>query len=142
MADSTITVKIVAGRKHVSGWSAWSAPATAGLSAEPQRGGTLTSMSVFARHIQATVVALNWRRAEVIERGVWESRSTAVGARDGHLSLVPGQGLPRRRLDTSPSSWPDCVSCGSAPAALRNQPSTALAPTGRPLRSKGARDLG
>jgi hypothetical protein len=34
-------------------------------------------MSVFGRHIQATVVGLNWRRTVVIERGVWESRSTA-----------------------------------------------------------------
>jgi hypothetical protein len=34
-------------------------------------------MSVFARHIQATVVALNWRRTIVIEQGRWESRSTA-----------------------------------------------------------------
>jgi hypothetical protein len=33
-------------------------------------------MSLFARHIQATVVALNWRRTVVIERGVWQSRST------------------------------------------------------------------
>jgi hypothetical protein len=32
-------------------------------------------MSVFARHVQATVVALNWRRTVVIGR--WESRSTA-----------------------------------------------------------------
>jgi hypothetical protein len=31
---------------------------------------------MFARHIQATVIALNWRRTVVIERGVWESRST------------------------------------------------------------------
>jgi hypothetical protein len=31
----------------------------------------------FARHIQATLVTLNWRRTVVIERGVWESRSAA-----------------------------------------------------------------
>ncbi len=34
-------------------------------------------MSVFARHIQATVVTLHWRRTVVIEQGFWESRSTA-----------------------------------------------------------------
>jgi hypothetical protein len=34
-------------------------------------------MSVFARHIQATVIELNWKRTIVIEHGRWESRSTA-----------------------------------------------------------------
>lgn len=34
-------------------------------------------MSVFARHIQATLVALQWRRTVVVEQGLWESRSTA-----------------------------------------------------------------
>jgi hypothetical protein len=34
-------------------------------------------MGVFSRHVDATVVALSWRRTVVIEQGRWESRRTA-----------------------------------------------------------------
>jgi hypothetical protein len=34
-------------------------------------------MSVLARHVDAVVVALNWKRTVVIEQGRWLSRSTA-----------------------------------------------------------------
>ena len=34
-------------------------------------------MSVFSRHVDAAVVALNWKRTVVIEQGRWESRHTA-----------------------------------------------------------------
>ena len=56
-------------------------------------------MSVFARHIQATLVALNWRRTVVIERGVWESRSTAWKPHGNNV----------RNLRTLHSNEPDIV---------------------------------
>jgi hypothetical protein len=56
-------------------------------------------MSVFARHIQATLVALNWRRTVVIERGVWESRSTAWKPHGNNV----------RNLRTLHSDEPDIV---------------------------------
>jgi hypothetical protein len=34
-------------------------------------------MSVLARHVDAVVVALNWKRTVVVEQGRWLSRSTA-----------------------------------------------------------------
>jgi hypothetical protein len=34
-------------------------------------------MRVFSRHVDGSVVALNWRRTVVIEQGRWESRRTA-----------------------------------------------------------------
>jgi hypothetical protein len=34
-------------------------------------------MSVLARHVEATVVSLSWKRTVVIEQGHWLSRSTA-----------------------------------------------------------------
>jgi hypothetical protein len=41
------------------------------------RSATVNGMSVFARHVDAAVVALSWTRTVVIEQGRWHSRRTA-----------------------------------------------------------------
>ena len=56
-------------------------------------------MSVFARHMQATVVALNWRRTVVVERGRWEPRSTLWKPHEDNV----------RNLRTVHSNEPDMV---------------------------------
>ena len=56
-------------------------------------------MSVFARHIQATLVALKWRRTVAIERGVWASSSTAWKPHGNNV----------RNLRTLHSNEPDIV---------------------------------
>ena len=69
-------------------------------------------MSVFARRIQATVVALHWRRTVVIEQGRWESRSTAWKPHGDNV----------RNLRTVHSMEPDIVGGGSMRRAGASMP--------------------
>jgi hypothetical protein len=56
-------------------------------------------MSVFARYVDATVIALTWRRTVVIEQGRWESRRTAWKPHGDNV----------RNLHTVQSMEPDIV---------------------------------
>ncbi len=54
---------------------------------------------MFSRHVDATVVALSWRRTVVIEQGRWESRRTAWKPHGDNI----------RNLRTLPDVEPDIV---------------------------------
>ena len=69
-------------------------------------------MSVFARHIQATVIALHWRRTVAIEQGYWESRSTAWKPHGDNV----------RNLRTVHSAEPDIVGGGGRRLAGASMP--------------------
>ena len=121
----------------------------AGFTRRPSAASCRSTRPQAARR-SAIPVALPPPSAEPATPGSMEAQGGAHGHRasagfpGGFLlrpDLVPGsaRGLaPGGHTWPSPSSWPDSASCGSAPAALRNPPSTALAHAARgPSPGKG-----
>jgi hypothetical protein len=66
----------------------------------PPRSQYLLDMGVLARHVEATVVSLSWKRTVVIEQGRWLSRKTA---------WKPSHGATVRNLRAVHRTEPDIV---------------------------------